>query len=302
MKVVVPILIAILLTVLLYKELIQKGETFESDVGNIGNTLTDYIQELGAAWARGETFEWGDRFEGRFFYENLPTRLEKPPGKEFTLPKGYRDWIIDTDEKKKFYEDLKPYVHDILDQALKKTKDVNTAHGKAPVIHFRCSDAPFSCSTGKGTDHCFDYHFQKYEFYKKALTGQKEAEILTCNKHNSNDDMKKACIEYSQLLKQELESTGITVQLRMCEGDALEDFAKMFYAPLVVSIGSSMSFMAGFYGHGKFVTSGHIVENEDGTVENTCRICEYGQDMNLLHRDSGKNYYDVQSVHQKLKS
>lgn len=286
------LVLAILFIIIIRKT----GEQFvSSDVGNVGNKLTEYVQEMGRAWSTGVDFVY-ESGNGKYFYENLPKRVEKPKDLTITLPKNYKEWIIDTEEKRKFYEDLKPYVHKILDEALKKTGvEVNQI---LPVIHFRCSDAPFSCITGQPTDMCTDYHFQKYDFYKKALGDYKEVEILTCNRHNSNERMQKACEEYSRHLKEEL---GVTVYLKMCEGDALEDFAKMFYAPLVISMGSSMSFMAGYFGKGEFVTGGHVFEKEDGTIESTCKICKYGPETNLLHKDSGGDYYDVETVHEKLK-
>ncbi len=289
------VLVVLLIILVVVFFLMQQRESFtgEKDVGNIGNILNWYFYDMGRSWANNKTFDYGDKFKDRFFYENFPTVIEKPTDRDFPDfdAKGKTEWRVDTDEKKNFWDALKPYGNRYIDEAL--TKANMKVDQKLPVIHFRCSDFPFWCSP---TGFCYDYHFQKYEFFRKALGDYKEVDIITCNRHGSDDRMKTTCEEYVNLLKNEL---NIKVNLKLCEGDALEDFARMFYAPLIISTGSSMSFIAGFFGNGKFITSGHVEEEKDGTTT-TCKICEYGNEYNLLHKNV-KDYYNVQDVHEKLK-
>lgn len=270
----------------------RKRPTFVNEEGDkwyvnsIGNILCSYFYKMGNSWSKGETFVWDEQFKNEF-YKNLPTKLDPPKDVKIPAYKNNRTsfenlsaWICDSEEAVNFWKSMKPFVHKIIGEALEKSGlRVNQTK---PVIHFRCSDVPFRKSD--------DYHFQKYKFFKDAVGSDNEVEIITCHTHLSEVKNQKACSKYVELLIKELSPTKATVQCR----HYFEDFAVMFYAPKVISTGSSMSFMAGFFGHGEFITAGHFTEGS----ENTCKICKYSG-VDVLHSDVS-DYYDIDSVHKKL--
>lgn len=165
-----------------------------------------------------------------------------------------------------------------------------------PVIHFRCADTPFIRHPR--------YHFQKYEFYKTALNKIKNDKnisydkviLLSCTSHNSNDKNKTCCNTYSNSLSSYLKYINYNSIIE-CK-TYVEDFATLFYAPAVISIGSSYSFMSGFFGNGIFISGGHLEEIDD---THKCTSCD---DWLLTNYDiKHKNiddYYDTYNVIAKL--
>ena len=295
------IYILIFLLVLVTSSPSQKREFKEEDrsggapTSQIGNILTAYFYLMGKAWHKGERFksDWIQGFVNDF-YLNLPRELDPPTGISIpdykVLSKGGTDdvsaWIVDTDEGKAFWDAMKPYVHNIIKESLEKSNLV--IEQKNPVLHFRCSDGPFNRLGG--------YHFGKYQFFKDSLKGYKTVDIISCHTHQSSEENKVACKKYVDYLVGELESEGLEVNV-LCE-HYFEDFSRMFYAPLVISHGSSMSFMAGYFGHGKLLTTGHIWDEFAEFTE--CKICSHPRSAQLLH-DEVADYYDVERVHQQLK-
>ena len=254
----------------------------------IGNFFSHYFFEVGQAWNKGETYVWKEHhLSNNDLLKNLPSILPPPNGVH--IPKydshaeapGGSAWSVDSEEGKQFWDAMKPYIHRIIDDSLTKSELRITQRN--PIIHYRCSDVPFN-------RHPW-YHLAKYNFYKDALKGYNSVDIFSCHTHASKDNNKETCHKYVELLTKELETNGIKVNV-MC-GHFIEDFAKMFYAPLVISPGSSMSFMAGYFGHGKLITTGHEKEGTDAK----CTICtgEY-----LLHSQV-PDYFDVDAVHKMLK-
>ena len=194
---------------------------------SIGNFMSDLFFEIGNAWSRGETYLWKNKHLAKNeFYRNLPEVY--PPPKDVIIPsyKSHEEapsvsaWTVDTDEGKKFWDAMKPYIHDILDKTF--IKSGLRMNQKNPIIHFRCSDVPFNRQPW--------YHLAKYSFYKNALKGYSEVDIMSCNTHISSDHEQEMCKNFAELLSKELYPTKINL---IC-GHYIEDFAKMFYAPLVV--------------------------------------------------------------------
>lgn len=255
---------------------------------NIGNIICKYFYLMGRSWYNRETFVWKE-FKENFnndFYKNLPDKVDPPANidlPDFDYNKIFPNhdiestWCCNEPIVLEFWTKMKPYIHKILDDTLKKS-DLYT-YQKNPIIHFRCSDVPFN-------KH-FHYHFQKYSFFKNALKNENEVDILSCNDHLSNENNKKACGEYIKLLSKELNDIKVNLKCR----HYFEDFAAMFYAPKVISTGSSMSFFAGFFGKGDFITGGHFVEGFE-TEEN--------KKINILHSEVS-DYHNINEVHEKLK-
>ena len=276
------------------REFKEEPDDNKSWVNAIGNVLSSYFYLMGKAWHKGERFksEWIQGFVNDF-YLNLPRELDPPTGVSIPDYKSHEGgfevvsaWTVDTDEGKAFWDAMKPYVHNIIKESLEKSNLV--IEQKNPVLHFRCSDGPFN--------RLGSYNFAKYQFFKDSLKGYKKVDIISCHTHQSSEENKVACKKYVDYLVGELESEGLEVNV-ICE-HYFEDFSRMFYAPLVISHGSSMSFMAGYFGHGKLLTTGHIWDEFAEFTE--CKICSHPRSAQLLH-DEVADYYDVERVHQQLK-
>ncbi len=111
--------------------------------------------------------------------------------------------------------------------------------------------------------------------------------------HKSINKNKECCSFYVDQLKLYLESFNYKIIIEC--NDINTDFALMFYAPAVISNGSSMSFMSGFFGNGIFISEGHFREI-DGKIEKNNNHGDWlVEGYSILHKDV-KNYYDKEEV------
>jgi hypothetical protein len=193
-------------------------------------------------------------------------------------------WQVKNNKIEKFWLIMKPLIKEIIDNALKKSGLYKKV--QYPVIHFRCSDIPFIRHN--------QYKLQKYTFYKDSLEEIKRKSgvnydtiiLLTSNVHRSNINNKEACDIYLNGIKNYIESIGYKVIIQSKSKE--EDFATLFYAPAVISPGSSFSFISGFFNDGIFISEGH---------QSLCTNCGkwlvsgYGIDHKKV-----KNYYDTSNV------
>jgi hypothetical protein len=200
-------------------------------------------------------------------------------------------WEILDAKTEKIWIIIKPLVQSILDDVFQKSDLVKTVN--YPVIHFRCADVPFG--------RHFAYHFQKYAFYKDALEDISsklhkfdKVTISYCNNHDSFDEDKTDCDIYVQSLHDYLLSIGYNSIIK-CQS-SLDDFATLYYAPAVISGGSSFSFMSGFFGKGIFISAGH--QNEGGTTTENVGEWLY-KGYNVMHSEI-PDYHDTESVIKKL--
>lgn len=108
-----------------------------------------------------------------------------------------------------------------------------------PVVHFRCSDAPFVL-------HPL-YHLTKastvqWMIEKIKDRGYTEVTMLSCNKHRKVKN--NPCAKYLKFYTALFVEAGVKVKTQ-CH-DVYTDFAMMVYSPLLISLNeSSYSFMAG---------------------------------------------------------
>jgi hypothetical protein len=251
-----------------------------------------------------QNFTWHQFDKDEYFYKDLPRhfRFQKEIHDLLILSKFKRHdisfvensfWVVENERIESFWLILKPHIQSILDGILKKNNlYIQT---KFPVIHFRCSDVPFIKN--------IHYHLVRYSFYKNSLNYIKtrlffdDTVILqSCNQHRACDKKKKSCSIYLDSLKKYLEDLGYKILIE-CNHE-FHDFAKLFYAPAVISNGSSFAFMSGFFGFGIFISEGHFTEKEPIIY---CYDCgswlKHG--YSILHKDV-KNYHDEKDVIQKL--
>jgi hypothetical protein len=231
--------------------------------GNIGNYLAVYCVYIASAFLRKKHFRF--TYIDKPFLKNLPLHIkfnkdiyDKLIKEGFTYiklnlaGKGLY-WVIKKNKKEKFWLIMKPLIKEIIDETLKKSGLYE--QGLYPVIHFRCSDAPFIKHDA--------YKLQKYTFYKDSLEKIKSKSginydtviLLTSPIHKSSNINREACKIYTQSLKKYIESIGYKVIIQSKSAD--QDFATLFYAPAVISSGSSFSFMSGFFSDGIFISEGH---------------------------------------------
>jgi len=240
----------------------QKHES----VSSLGNVLSVYFHLYSIAIYRGQDFEWKQPLPS-YFLAQLPSKIPYDPNvhapirhqwiveqiseEKLVTLRSDAAWFVNEDDLQKIWDGMHPLVHRILEEALVQSELKKTV--KIPVIHFRCADTPF-CRHDK-------YHFQKYIFFRDALQGHDKVILLSCHTHNSRADWTDACRQYSDSLRNYLTGIGVQVTVQ-CHESNLKDFATMFYAPLVISTGSSFSFMAGYFGHGTFHSAGHVHDPE----------------------------------------
>lgn len=133
-----------------------------------------------------------------------------------------------------FWQNLRPKIAATYKEKLPK-KDV-----AYPVMHFRCSDVPF---LKLGFYHLVKRSTVEWMANKIIDRGYDHVTVLNCDKHKKKD-ASYACQQYLQYYVGILVDKGISVDYQ-CDS-ILQDFASMFYSPLLVSINpSSFSFMAG---------------------------------------------------------
>ena len=301
--------VIVILLFSLYLIVKKEREYYENMSITIGNYLSDYLYALGIAILQKKDFI--NNFpKDNEFVKNLPEyikfdeeieeiynnmRLKGITYENMVKREPGAMWFVEDDIKMNFLMCLKSYFHKIIDNAF--TKIGLHVIQEEPVIHFRCADTPFILHR--------QYHFSKYEFYKKALemieqkTGKKykKVSILGCFTHLSNENNKQKCNIYLNHLSDYLKNIGYETEPQ-CNTN-LEDFAKMFYAPGVISIGSSFSFISGFFGNGVFVSSEHIEEEQ---THKGCSICNDWMLPGIVMHNKIKDYYNTEEVHNVLLS
>ncbi len=118
---------------------------------------------------------------------------------------------------------------------------------------------------------------------------------MNCSTHLSNKQDQDACASYIHHLSSYLESLGYKVIIQ-CKTN-VEDFADMFYADAVISTGGSYSFMSGFFGMGKFISTEHILDKATCTTNECNDIFVRG--YNIMHEDID-SYHDIDKVYALL--
>ncbi len=165
-----------------------------------------------------------------------------------------------------------------------------------PVVHFRCADAPFI------RHPC--YHLTKastvdWMAEKIIERGYDEVILLSCNKHQSK--LINNCGAFADFYTQVFSEHGIKVT-RKC-GKVLQDFATMYYAPILISLNSSSySFMAGIAKDPhNYITSNMGVESGGIYKKQVQADWLFASEQPLMHCEVN-DYSNTTEVTTKLKS
>ena len=218
----------------------------------VGNYLSNYFQDLAEAIRKGAPkFKRPRRTDGMRFYDScLPGGINF---KTATIPKvrpaGRWDWFVYENATARFWESMQPLVEHTLDHAFDKCGIHATV--SAPVLHFRCASAPLNRHS--------QYHFQRYSFYKAAARRYRrrfkaplrQLHLLTCVADDfSNPEQTSVCTSYVEDLVRFLQTElQIEVFVSNCAHSMFEDLAIMYYAPFLISTGSTMSLLPGVARH-----------------------------------------------------
>ena len=296
----------------------EEEETEKTEIGldptfQIGNYLSCYFYNMGLAFSRGKNYETtAVSMESPSFAKYLPTKVpldrdvqsallhaeitSQSLSEELNQIDGHCNsaWDVLTKDREMFWIIMKPLANRILKEALEKSELKRIVN--SPVIHYRCSDVPM--------DRHNYYHFQKYEYFKKALTNirentgstNKKVYIFYCNTHNNDENKQRTCDDYSTSLVSYLENLGYTAIVKCGKID--EDFATLFYAPAVIGTGGSFSFMAGFLSDGIFFSSMYD-ESRERELKDSDGWLLTG--YTLKHAEVA-DYYDTQTVIKSLQS
>jgi len=198
------------------------------------------------------------------------------------------------EEKEPHYHNYHKLVHSVAPRILKKALEdaVFKTNVNHPVIHYRLGDVPF-CRNSV-------HHLNRYSFFLWALEKNTEDNtviIVTSNKHRSKPKMKQASLSYLQDFIHFLKENGYHPIIQ--SKSIVEDFATMVFAPVLISGGSTYSFMAGMANNQTFVSS--LIGQEKGQFFDTIENCDWMYPhLPILHRDIA-SYYDMETVFEKLR-
>lgn len=304
------IYLIILLVYIFYSSYLLRKENIDSIYVHIGNYLSGYFHRLGRAILQKKDFY--EKLDTANFIKYLPSEIIYEDSdickrtydkfnemgmtydKSWFFPTG--EWFIRDNNHFIFWTCMKPLIHEILDNAFKKT-GINSPID-CPVIHFRCSDVPFQRHP--------DYHLVKYNFYKKALEdinsktslNYSKVRILYSNGHLADEKNAKACDVYANTLKKYLED--LNYEVNIVANSDIDDFANLFYAPAVIATVSSYSFMSGFFGDGIYISVENLSEDQEKSDCDACSELMYSG-FHLKHKEVD-DYYNTDNVISMLRS
>jgi hypothetical protein len=270
------------------------------NISQIGNRFSVYFTEMGLAFRDGKDFTdtcFNDKSDPLYNYlphflpidKDVQVALQTVPQKAIDEIKYFASfwgsWGIKNDDDLLFWTYLKPTAHRILsDMFIKLGLDKKT--NNLPIIHFRCSDVPFERNP--------HYRVQRFDYYKDSLNELKHKGInasnifiMYNNGHLSSKEQCNTCDSYVEMLRDYLFSIG--TETHIISGSNIEDFAKLFYSPAVISTGSSFSFISAFLGNGYFITT-------PTEIDTKCKKCHWIKSDYMIFHEDVKSYYDLDEM------
>jgi hypothetical protein len=304
------ILIFIILLFIIIKNNKNK-ENYENINIDIGNQLSDYYYKIVMSILEKKDFEFstnGTWFNDHYQENNIHSFIKEFPQKIPFNEELYNEfvennitakllqeqkfsvgfWATSTKEIELIHKIMKPTINKIFDNTFIKLNIKKSVQN--PIIHFRCADTPFNKRDW--------YHLQKYSFFKNGLIDIEEKigkinkiTILSCSDHLSNEENKKSCNNYAELLKEELIEYNPEIK---CNSN-VDDFVSMFYSPAVISTISSFSFMSGYFGNGIFIQPKLMVKGNE-----ICLDCKNPYKAYNIPHDKVHDYHNVDEVYKLL--
>ncbi len=293
--------------ILLFYILNQRIENFDNNIKiNIGNHLCYEFTQCAIKFLNNK--DYTPRKSNEFWIKDFPIIKFDQNIKDQLLKEGitieyinslydiFGNWSIENKKKEKFWDIMYNIVNNTLNEMF--IKNGLKKNIEYPVIHFRCSDVPF-------VKH-FSYHLQKYSYLKDCLDEAKiklnkkfdKVILVSCSFHLAENKNQEKCNIYIESMKEYLESIGYEVIVQ-CQSN-IDDFATIFYAPVIISPGSSFSFMSGYFGGGLFFSEGHYIEGKEDLTK--CKDCkEWLKSGYSIPHSEITDYYDTDSVISKLK-
>lgn len=294
---IIIIIIILVIIYIIYDDIYV--EYFQNVHVDIGNYLSDYYYNLVISILKQEDFNY--KTSTVVFIKDLPTYIpfnnliyDEFQKHNITFDQlqlkyinkdGTWFWILN----EKFNETINFIMKNTMNRIIKDALIKNNFLKKEniPIIHFRCADTPFN--------HHKHYHFQKYEYFKVILdnlnTKYNDIILLSCNTHGhkSNDNIS-SCNIYANKIKEYLQKLNYNIHIK-CDTN-MEDFARLFWAPVVISTTSSFSFMAGFFGEGDYYQPSMLEHNNS-----LCPDCKsYNIHGYSIEHDKINNYHDTDRV------
>jgi hypothetical protein len=296
--------IAFLIVILgsLYYYIIKEQEGIDpGHVNSLGNRMSDYFADIGLAFYDGKDFEdVSFNAEDNPLYPYVPHKIQLNTEIQKQLKsaisqesmESIRDhrrntasWVVINDDFYEFWTIMKPTVHKILSDMFEKLELNQKVEW--PILYYRCSDVPFWRMP--------HYHIQRFQYYRDTLNeikdkgiNIKKVLILYNGSHQASTENKAACDKYIQMLQEYLQNMGIETEITSASN--VEDFAKMFYAPAVISTGSSYSFTSAFFGDGLFITA------PSEPVENCKENCKWIKSQYNIEHDDVPSYHDIDDM------
>ena len=301
----IQFIIIILIILIIFLIIPKVYEYYDNIKLDIGNQISAYFFHLGLAILQKKNFVNNEKnsHKNNFFFQSLPSHIKyefddiynclSSKGIKYENFSSIWDiaaWEIEENDRYYFWKCMKPLIHKILNETFKKCGLEKKI--KYPIIHFRCADTPFNYHPS--------YHFQYYSFFTNALDklNKKYDKILlmSCSFHKSNENRIKSCNIYTNSLQDYLKKNKYDSEI-ICNSN-IDDFATLFYAPAIISTGSSFSFMSGFFGNGIYIST---ELKSDGSYN--CNSCNdiILQGYNLLH-ENVIDYHDTAKVINLLKN
>lgn len=159
----------------------------------------------------------------------------------------------------KLWNDKKLEVKDIL-----KNLNPNETYNKTAVVHFRCSDVPFSKHPEYTLLPKEYYKFVSDEIMKRDV---ENIVIITCNTHLSHP-LSYKCSEYSLTIKNWLEDyTNLDTSIDNSCQNVKETYEIFLGSKMLISTGGSFSFVPGITKDSDFISPSLLGENSSKGFE-----------------------------------
>jgi hypothetical protein len=270
-----------------------------SGTNSLGNRLSEYFYFTNTKFASEQKLikeqarnARNKKSELRAFYKTLDWVRQKTLIDYQSEPRSAWNQIDENGHKKNnyllYWQTIRPLIHTVYE------KNIIDLKPQYPVVHFRCSDAPF---IKHGYYHLTKSKSVQWMAQKIKERGFSKVTVLSCNAHLRQD--KNSCAKYVNFYADIFKSSGIEVEFQC--NSIVQDFSMMIYSPLLVSLNaSSFSFMAGISKKPQdYISCNMGIESNNGYLRQTDADWILDHEEPLLH-ENVDDYNNVDDVLRKL--